>query len=154
KFADPDISQADMDALFERARDTMVTTVGKRTVKTATSYATGVGTAAFLKAEQEAALADTFEEVAEVLRSGGTVEAALLRRYEYQKTFRDEAVKKFQKAVKDGTFRKLGADLSKKFVIGVAKDLLKEKMKQSVADFFVGDAFLDYLEADLQCRGA
>jgi uncharacterized protein (UPF0254 family) len=154
KFADPDISQADMDALFEHARDAMVTTVGKRSVKTASSYAVGVGTAAFLKAEEEAALADTFEEVADILRSGGTVEAALMRRYQYQEVFRDEAVKKFQKAIKDGTFRKLGADLGTKFVIGVVKDVAKEKMKQQVADFFVGDAFKDYIEADLACRGA
>ena len=154
KFADPDISQADMDAVFEHARDAMVTTVGKRTVKTGTSYAVGVGTAAFLKLEEEKALANTFDQVADVLRSGGTVEAALLRRYQYQQVFRDEAVKNFKKAVKDGTFRNLAAKLSSKMVIGIVKDVAKEKMKQQVANFFLADAFLDYLDADLACRGA
>jgi len=153
-FADPEISEGDKDAVFEHARDAMVTTVGQNTPKMVTGYAADVATAAFLKAEEEAAFADTFQEVAEVVRSGGTVEAALIRRFRYQKTFRDEAIKKFEEAAKGSSFRKLGAEISTKFIVGVVKDVAKEQMKQKAADFFVKDAFLDYLDADLQCRGA
>jgi hypothetical protein len=154
KFADPDISQQDMDTIFEQARDAMVVTVGKRAAKTAFGYPVAVGATAFIKAENEAALADTADELADVLRSGGTIEAALAKRYSDQITLRDQAVSNYQKAVKDGTFRKLGANLATKFVIGVVKDVAKQAMKQQVANYFVGDAFLDNLEADMECRGA
>jgi hypothetical protein len=152
--ADPDVSQTDIDAVFDKARDAMLVTVQKRVVKTGTGYGTGVAVTALMKSQEEKALAAASSEIEAVLNSGGTVQDALVRRYVYQRTFRDQAVENFNKAVKDGTFRKMGANLASKMIIGVVKDIAKAQMKQQVANFFVSQAFLDYIDADLQCRGA
>src|SRR5262249_23572694 len=45
-------------------------------------------------------------------------------------------------------------ELGKKFLIGLAKDALKERMKQNVANFFESEEYLDFIQADLESRTA
>ncbi len=166
QFAEAEIAPEDINGILRQSGWSLFTNSPKRAGKTAvTGNWTGLVVANYLKEKKMAAFEASWRElmrdnpVEQRLRE---IDPTFSNRFssevgKYLAEERKDALEagaKYVQARDSALFRDWGKELGKKFIIGLAKDVLKQRMKQNVANFFESEEYLDFIQADLESRAA